>query len=501
MPILDSAPWPNDVSTPSTQRYHRPLEVPPPSEVSRYRPATDPGLTGAAIPEPLRASAPLLRTPSVPGAAVRHGDAGVADARAAQSDETGARLGVALLAYMLGVTLIITLLPFQFDWPSRWRVMFTGGPVDIVANVLLFLPLGFLYRLARREGVRHSTLTVLWIGAIISVAIEMAQLFEQERYTSVLDVATNATGAWLGAWAFDRLSPKARVDGALIGRLSLELPLMGLIYLLVPLLWLNALSSGREMERAALPILLGVFGASLLGGMQRRHFGPVRSLDARVTAAGAALWFLAGTFPALPARPALLLAGTALVAALCWWQGSRPFVADASNRRFEVPLLTSAAPAYGAYLTLVTIAPLLHGIGAWSIGWGFPGIATEWTKTEILRLLEQVAAFTLLGYMIAEFRGRDVTSYRAALARLLVWGGAAALGGELVRGYHLGHGASVARGALLLSAAFYGGWLYYLQRAHVVELLNERLGGQTGEHASRALPAECDGGAAQSDAA
>ncbi len=314
---------------------------------------------------------------------------------------------------MLGVTLIITLLPFQFDWPSRWRLMFTGGPVDIVANVLLFLPLGFLYRLARREGFRHSTLTVLWIGAVMSMAIETAQLFERERYTSVLDVATNAFGAWLGAWAFDRLSPKARVDGALIGRLSLELPLMGLIYLMVPLLWLNALSSGRDIERAALPLLLGVFGASLLGGMQRRHFGPVRSLGARATAGAAALWFLAGTFPALPNRPALLLGGTVLVGALAWWQGSRPFVPDASNRRFEVPLLTSAAPAYAAYLALLTLAPLLHGVGDWSVGLGFPGVATEWTKTEILRCLEQVAAFTLLGYMIAEFRGRDVPTYRA----------------------------------------------------------------------------------------
>jgi glycopeptide antibiotics resistance protein len=387
---------------------------------------------------------------------------------------TGAKLGVALLAYMLGVTWIITLLPFQFDWPTRWRVMFTGGPVDIVANVLLFFPLGFLYRLARREGFRHSTLTVLWIGAIMSMAIETAQLFERERYTSVLDVATNAFGAWLGAWAFDRLSPKARVDGALIGRLSLELPLMGLIYLMIPLLWLNALSMGGDIERAALPLLLGVFGASLLGGMQRRHFGPVRALRAHATAGAAALWFLAGAFPALPRRPTLLLTATLLVGALAWRQGSRPFAPDASNRRFEVPLLTSAAPAYGAYLALLTLAPLLHGVGAWEVGIGFPGVATEWTKTEILRCLEQVAAFTLLGYMIAEFRGRDVPSYRAALRRLLAWGSAAAIAGESVRGFHLGHGASLSRGILLLSAALYGGWLYYLQRSHVVELLAER---------------------------
>ncbi|MEP7346627.1 MAG: hypothetical protein ABI877_15255, partial [Gemmatimonadaceae bacterium] len=34
------------------------------------------------------------------------------------SDRSGARLGGAVLAYMLCVTLIITLLPFRFVWPS-----------------------------------------------------------------------------------------------------------------------------------------------------------------------------------------------------------------------------------------------------------------------------------------------------------------------------------------------------------------------------------------------
>ena len=388
--------------------------------------------------------------------------------------DSGAALGGALLAYMLGVTLIITLLPFQFDWPSSWRVMFTGGAIDVVANVLLFLPLGFLFRLARRAEFRHSTLTVLWVGALLSMAIESAQLFERTRYTSVLDVTTNALGAWLGALAFDRLAPRARVDGALVGRLALELPLMGLIYLMIPLLWLNALASGSDIERQVLALLLGVFGASVLGGIQRHHFGPVRSFDARATAAAASIWFLAGAFPSLANGPLQLLAGTGLVGALAWWQGGRAISPYRSSRRFEVPLLTSAAPAYAAYLALLTLAPLFGRTSDWSIGWGFPGIATEWTKIEILRFLEQVAAFTLLGYMVAEFRGRVVASYREAVPRLLGWGALVAIAGEGMRGFHAGHGASIARGLVILTAALYGGWLYYLQRSYVIGLLELR---------------------------
>ena len=386
--------------------------------------------------------------------------------------ETGTRLGLALLAYMLGVTLIITLLPFQFDRPERLRVMFTGGPIDVVANVLLFTPLGFLYRLARRNAHRHSALQVLWIGAAVSMGIESAQLFEIERYTSILDVGTNALGAWLGALAFDRIASRARIDGRLIGRLSLELPLMGLVYLLVPLLWLNALSSGGQLERGGMSLLLGLFGASLLGGMQRHHFGPARALDPGVTAVAAAIWFLAGGFPALPTRPATFLLGTAAVGAVAWWLGSRPFAPSAANRRFEVPLLTSASPAYAAYLALITVAPLLGGTGGWSAGIGFPGVAAEWTKIEILRFLELVAAFTLLGYMVAEYRGRVVDAYRVAAPRIAGWGLAAMMIGEAARGFHAGHGASLARGVVLLAATLYGGWLYYLQRDHVVQVLS-----------------------------
>lgn len=391
-----------------------------------------------------------------------------------RSTDSGAKLGGALLGYMLGVTLIITLLPFQFDWPSHWRVMYTGDVIDIVANVLLFIPLGFLYRLARRHSARHSTLTVLWIGALVSMAIESAQLFEVERYTSVLDVATNALGAWLGAMIVDRTAPRVKVDGALIGRLSLELPLMGLVYLLIPLLWLNALASGAQVERTFLALLLGVFGASVLGGMQRHHFGPAAALSARTMSFGAAGWFMIGGFPGFVQHPGEFSGVTILIAALAYWRGTRTNVSTANNRRFEVPVLQSAAPAYAAYMALLTVAPLLDGVGAWQIGVGFPGVATEWTKIEILRFLELVAACTLLGYMVAEFRGRAVASFSKAVPRLSTWAVGVALSGEVVRGWHGGHGASVARGCVLAVGLVYGGWLYHLQREHVVRLIGER---------------------------
>jgi len=368
---------------------------------------------------------------------------------------------------MLAVTLIITLMPFQFHWPRQWKLIAGGAAMDVAANVLLFVPLGFLYRLAFARG---PALRVFLIGALVSAGIEGAQLFEITREASLADVGANALGAWLGAAALDKVTRFGKPDGRLVGWLALELPLMGLIYLLVPLLWVSSLASGGGAVRTAMMLLPGVFGAILLGGMQRNYFGPARAAAPRDTAAFAAIWFLAGAFPLLPRQPLHLIAGAAAVGALCWWLGRLPVRETAENRRFEVPLLKDAAPIYATYLVMIVAVPLRGGVGEWSFTPGFREIASD--QVEILRLLELVAAFTLVGYMVAEFRGRAVARYREAVPRLLGWGVAVALATEAARGYQLDQGASAARGMLIAGAALYGGWLYYLQRAHVVRLLS-----------------------------
>lgn len=74
-------------------------------------------------------------------------------------DRTGTRLSLALLGYFVVVTLVITLVPFRFEMPDRLHVMLSGTVLDTSANVLLFLPLGFLFRLARPAGA--------WLGALL----------------------------------------------------------------------------------------------------------------------------------------------------------------------------------------------------------------------------------------------------------------------------------------------------------------------------------------------
>ena len=396
--------------------------------------------------------------------------------------DTGSRLGFALLAYMLVVTFMVTLLPLHFTWPAQWRVLLVGSPVDIFANVLLFVPLGFLFRLARSDARRTPVIAAVMAGALLSATIETVQFFEVARTSSLIDIGANAFGAGLGALAFGRIASMRRAGGRIIGRLALELPLMGLIYLMVPLLWIASLATHGQHARILTTFVLGAFGAILLGGMQRAYFGPVRGAQARDTAGFAGLWFLAGAFPVLVWRPFELACAAGAVALTCWVLGARRVKDGASNRRFEVPLLKVAAPVYAIYLTLITLLPLAGRAGAWHMAFGFPHTTSH--QVEILRVLEIAAAFTLVGYMVAEFRGRTVERYRHALPRLVLWSVSLVIVVETVRGYDAVQGASVARGALTIAAALYGGWLYYLQRAHVVRLLSRGSAARSAEGGS-----------------
>lgn len=85
-----------------------------------------------------------------------------------------------------------------------------GSRADWVANLLLFIPLAFLWSGALAHG-RHSALAgaltlLVWLAAAaLSVGIEFTQLFFPQRTVSQNDIAAEALGAVIGAacwWGF-----------------------------------------------------------------------------------------------------------------------------------------------------------------------------------------------------------------------------------------------------------------------------------------------------------
>lgn len=385
--------------------------------------------------------------------------------------DTGTRLATALLAYMALVTAVITLFPFEFTLPTRPRLLLSGGVVDVLANVALFAPLGFLSAVAR-PGPMTRPGRIFLMALAMSATIEAVQLFEATRYASLSDVLANGAGAWLGALAHRRLVHRIDVDARTVGRLSLELPVMGLVYLLVPLLWVDGLAGVGSTTHLWTLLALGLFGASLLAAVQRHHFGPNHILSRGKMAAAAAAWFLLGAFPGLAPRASILLfVMLAAVTVVVWTRSADRGGARSINRRFESKTLAEAAPFYAAYLVLLVAPVPGDGMTAWRGGPGFITAAGDWGTAPVLHVVELVAAFTLLGYMLAEFRGRRTTRFRTGVPYVVLWGGGAAAVCELMEGFRPDGGASLARLTLLVVAAVYGGWLYHLQRAHVRRIL------------------------------
>jgi VanZ family protein len=388
---------------------------------------------------------------------------------------TGAKLGWAALAYIGCVVLVITLQPFTFRWPRSVDVMFWapdspwGGWFDVVANVALFIPLGFVAALARTAaapaGAKHALAWVTGWAAAASAGIELVQCLEPGRYPSPTDVATNAAGAWLGAWLRRRAAAHLGADTALVTRLALELPVMGLVYVTLPLLTLAGLTAGGAPgagdTRALAVVALAAFGGTLLGTVQRRHLGPSGATRASEMAGAAALWFAVGALPAAVTARGAYAAGVVVAATTAWFVGRGGTAGvRAIERRFESEAIGRAAPWLAAYLALVPL--------------GDPAEAA-WGRLTILRDLERVAGFTVLGYLLAEAWGRREWRYRHSAWRVALVGAAAAGVATAVGAWGAGSGVAVGAGVLTRAvAAAYGGWIYHLQRGHVRALVAAR---------------------------
>jgi len=391
-------------------------------------------------------------------------------APAAPRADTGSRLAAALLAYVAVITAVVTLLPFQFAIPTQPRVMLSAGLVDVLANVALFLPLGFLYAVARQDT-NVSPRRIALVAFAASAAIESVQLFEVTRFASLSDVGANCLGAYVGAELQRRVARRIAMDARTVGRLSLELPLMGLVYLLIPLLWLDGLAGVDSGTPLWSLVALGLFGASLLAATQRHHFGPNHVISRELMAVAACAWFLVGAFPGLAPRASIVLfAMLAAIGAFVWVRSVDQTRARPINRRFESRALWEGSPFYVAYLLLLVAPTAGHRGTSWRGALGF-GLTAGWDSGIVLHIVEIVAAFTLLGYMLAEFRGRQEARFRNGAAHIALWSGVAALVAELLEGFRADGEASALRWVVLVGAALYGSWIYHLQRAHVRRLL------------------------------
>lgn len=389
------------------------------------------------------------------------------------ADLTAFRLGRAILGYLATITFIITLAPFRFSARPVHGLTEVWDWSDVIMNVVMFVPIGFVYQLTRPAGSPVRWPRVLLLGLVLSGIIEFAQLFEATRYTSLIDLATNASGAVIGAWLY--AVALRRIEGpSTVRTLALELPLMGLVYLLIPLMWLVGLASdGGSRAWLALPII--AFASGIIGTVYAAYLEPTGRMARGWLIVAVAGWYVVALLPGSIRQADLLLAGAALAIGVSWMRSlsTGRHRERTGTRRFEQPTLRLVLPLFATYLALSSLWPLDGADGSWHVMLALLP-AGEAGNAAIFVALEHVAAFTLVGYIVAELQGRDVDAYRDMMWRVVRWGGGLAVLLELARGFHPAYGASALMVVFTIGASIFGGSLYQLQRNHVRALLARR---------------------------
>jgi glycopeptide antibiotics resistance protein len=221
-----------------------------------------------------------------------------------------------------------TLLPFKFSASGDliaqklklvWERPLRGSSwADVQANVLFFVPWGFLLAvwMARRGfGFIASVAIALCAGAFLSCTVELLQLFAPSRNTSFVDLVTNSFGATVGAlfgWPWIRLVwPVASIR---LRQLISARPLLTCAILTCVVLLSAGLSPFRFEPR--MRDVREALRAAQLAPFKLPPEGPVRSAKPLNWAAELLTWTLAGGLFALAARESRESSARAVVWAL-----------------------------------------------------------------------------------------------------------------------------------------------------------------------------------------
>jgi glycopeptide antibiotics resistance protein len=106
----------------------------------------------------------------------------------------------------------------QPQWTRVTWIPFTGDedkPRDVAANILMFVPFGFSYAAARRG--RHRLAEAVFASLLLSLSVEIPQLFYRLRDPSATDVLMAMCGSAAGsiaAQAFDRRDARGAPGGS-----------------------------------------------------------------------------------------------------------------------------------------------------------------------------------------------------------------------------------------------------------------------------------------------
>ena len=183
-----------------------------------------------------------------------------------------------LLAAVVALILYVSLWPFRVgaNGPEvvetlRALTWARAGRSDMFNNVLLYVPFGFCLALVvePRFGRLWSLVAGVLLGALLSLAVEVAQASITPRVPSLTDLSLNAAGSLAGAIAGSawhalgaRMTPRSNPIGR-SGAVALTVLVLWLVARLWPL-WPDP--SLRQVKRAVRPLFTPELGWTELAG-------------------------------------------------------------------------------------------------------------------------------------------------------------------------------------------------------------------------------------------
>lgn len=372
--------------------------------------------------------------------------------------------GIGILLYATLIVLLLTLMPFRFQWPTNLNWLMLSSWSDLLLNVALFLPIGFLFRVAVPLSFIQALFWATLYGCFLSVCIETIQLFLPARFSTTSDVMTNTLGALLGSVVYDIF--KANLSQHPLTRMvAIEYPLMFDVYLLTFLLWLNGSDLHHEASRLYLSPLLAIFGARVFGSVlayQSIHKNTWRAARDAIIAVSA--WMCLANVPAAIKHPefvAVLIVASGLVAAmqLVWIRRN-----ELTERRFELETLKPLIPLYLGYLFALMIWPFDFDGFQWRVDfyWDYIGFNQRGMQFYFVQLF---VAFTLFGFVVAEFYGRRFT--QVPVKRYTVWLTSVLSIIVLLEGFHVQHHVAL-KELLVIALGYVLGLLLYGQQREII---------------------------------
>lgn len=368
-------------------------------------------------------------------------------------------LGAALLSYILLVALLFTLAPYNYSFTklNSLNDFFNWELIDSIKNIVLFIPIGFLLSpiLPKRNKYIYATL----FGFLFSSFIEFNQVFIPTRTPGFNDIVTNTAGTIIGSLGHQYVKEYVRARSKKL--LNLGIPIINILFLMIPLLWLSSFAAGYEVNRLWLLGLLGFEGAILVSEIYVNRFSDKSIINLVLFNFLLSCWYLVGVFPALLKYPQRIFIFLLLINIFAFLRMMYSIYTK-DDKRFELKTLNKIIPLFIFYVLLLSQSPLSVPETSFQFNWLTDYKLHRYYLLSIYRYVEYFTAFAIVGYLLSQYINRSKNQVHKS-RRVLKWLFILTILLEISRGFHPGYSATMENVLVSFAWGIFGAGIYLMQ--------------------------------------